>query len=94
MREDLAKRRNVEGSPTNLILTTMHGSENVSTRAIEGLIVANLSDEDVTVELPRTYMRKAIPADHSETPPPDVMEKIPHLRRVSEEMPPVIEDVD
>ena len=94
MREDLAQRLNVEGSSTNLILTTMHGSENVSTKAIDGLIVTNLSDEDVTVELPRTYTRKVIPADHSEIPRPDEVKKIPHLRKVSEEMPPFMEDVD
>ncbi len=94
MREDLAQRLNVEGSSTNLILTTMHGSENVLTKVIDGLIVTNLRDEDVTVELPRTYTRKVIPADHSELPLPDEVKKIPHLRKVSEEMPPFMEDVD
>ena len=79
---------------TNFILTTMLGSENVSTKAIEGLIMTNLADEGVRVQLPRIYTRQAVPADRSEIPPTIVISKIPHLRDVSLEMPAFIEYVD
>ena len=66
IRQDLARRLNIEGSSTNLILTTMHGSENVRTEAVDGLVVTNFTNEDTSVELPRTYTRQVIPADRSE----------------------------
>ncbi|CAB4028520.1 Hypothetical predicted protein [Paramuricea clavata] len=37
IRQDLARRLNIEGSSTNLILTTMHGSKNVRTEAVDGV---------------------------------------------------------
>jgi len=45
--EKLMKALGIEGSDTDLILTTIHGLCSVTTKAIEGLVVANIKEEDV-----------------------------------------------
>ena len=94
IKEELTQKLGIEGSKTDLILTTMHGTESVSTKAINGLIVTNFTDEEVSLELPRTFTRNVIPADRSEIPRPDVVSKIDHLKDVSKEIPPYMEDVE
>lgn len=42
-----AKTLGVEGSDTNLILTTIHGTSSVREKTIEGLMVASLKEEDI-----------------------------------------------
>ena len=94
IKEESAKRLGIEGSDTDLILTTIHGTHNVSTKAIEGLVVANIKSTDVIVDLPRTFTRKVIPADRSEIPRPDVISKMSHMKDVSKEMHPYMEDIE
>jgi len=45
--EKSMKALGIEGSDTDLILTTIHGLCSVTTKAIEGLVVANIKEEDV-----------------------------------------------
>ena len=66
--EKSAKALGVEGSDTDLVLTTIHGTCIVTTKAIERLVVANIKEEDVMLDLPRTFTRNIIPADRSEKP--------------------------
>ena len=47
--------RCIEGNDTDLILTTIHGTSGVTTKAVEGLVVANIKEEDVILDLPRTF---------------------------------------
>ena len=44
-----------EKSMEVLILTTIHGTSCVTTKAVEGLVVANIKEEDVILDLPRTF---------------------------------------
>jgi len=92
--ESAVRKLEIEGCDTNLTLTTMHGSQNLSTKAVEGLIAVNLNDESVCVDLPRTFTQKMIPADRSEIPRQDVVSKIPHLHDVSSKIHPYMEDVE
>ena len=78
----------IEGNDTDLILTTIHGTSSVTTKAIEGLVVANIKEEDVILDLPRTFTRHMIPADRNEIPRPDVIRKMAHLKKISAEIPP------
>ena len=54
MSEKSAKALGIEGSGTDLILTTIHGTRSIPTKAIEGLVVANIKEEDMLLDLPRT----------------------------------------
>ena len=92
--ESAAKALGVEGSSTDLTLTTIHGTHSVTSKAIEGLVVANAKDEGAKLELPRTFTRNIIPADRSEIPRPDVISKMSHLKDVSVELSPYMEDVE
>ena len=84
----------IEGSDTDLILATIHGTRSVTTKAIEGLVAANVKEEDVMLELPRTFTRRVIPADRNEIPRPDVIGKMSHLEKISAEIPPYIADIE
>ena len=66
MSEESIKALGIEGSDTDLILTTIHGTRSVITKAIEGLVVANIKEEDVMWDLPRTFTRRVILADRNE----------------------------
>ena len=53
--EESMKVLGIEGSDTDLILTMIHGTGSATTKAIEGLVVANIKEEDVMLDLPRTF---------------------------------------
>ena len=59
----------------------------------EGLVVANIKQEDVMLDLPRTFTRRVIPADHNEIPRPDVIYKMSHLEKIRSEIPPYMADI-
>ena len=84
----------IEGNDTDLILTTIHGTSSVTTKAIEGLVVANIKEENVILDLPRTFTRHVIPADRNEIPRPDAICKMSHLKKISAEIPPYIADIE
>ena len=86
--EKSAETLGVEGSDTNLTITTIHGTRSVTAKAIEGLAVANIK-EDVTLDLPRTFTRNTILADRNEIPRTEVISKIAHLKEVGAEIPPI-----
>ena len=92
--EKSMKALGIEGNDTDLILTTIHGTSSVTTKAIEGLVVANIKEEDVILDLPRTLTRHVIPADRNEIPRPDVICKMSHLKKISAEIPPYMADIE
>ena len=91
--EESMKALGIEGSDTDLILTTIHGTRSVTTKAIEGLVVANIKEKEVMLDLPRTFTRRVIPVDRNEIPRPDVICKMPHLEKISTEIPPYMADI-
>ena len=70
---------------------TGYGTRSVTTNVIEGLVVANIKEEDVIMDLSRTFRRNVIRADRSEITRPDVICKMSHLKNISTEIPPYIE---
>ena len=66
--EDSLRRLGVEGSETKLLLTTMHGTQEVDTKAVDGLMACHFQENEAIVPLPRTYVRQRIPADRDEIP--------------------------
>jgi len=84
----------IEGNETDLILTTIHRTSSVATKAIEGLVVANIKEEDMISDLPRTVTRYVIPPDHNEITRPDIIGRMSHLKKISAEIPPNIADIE
>ena len=89
MNEESMKALGIQGSDNDLILTTIRGTRSVTTKAIEGLVVANIKEDDVLLVLPTTFTRRVIPADHNEIPRPHVICKMSHLEKISMEIPPI-----
>ena len=92
--ESTARALGIEGSHTIITVTTMHGSQDKPSKAIEGLITVNLNDESICVDLPRTFTQEVIRVDRSEIPRQDVLSKIAHLHDVSNKIHPYMEDVE
>ena len=53
----------VRGADTKLQLTTMHGTKEVDTKVVQGLVVEHFQHDHAKVQLPGTYVRQQIPAD-------------------------------
>ena len=88
--EDSLRRLGVEGSETKLLLTTMHGTQEVNTKAVDGLMASHFRENEVIVPLPRTYVRQRIPADRDEIPRPEELQEWSYLQIHA---PPHMEDV-
>ena len=91
--ESRAKALGVEGSSNDLTLSTIHETHSVTTKATEGLVAANVKDESVMLDLPRTFTQNIIPADRSEIPRTGEISRMSHLKDVSAELSSYMEDV-
>ena len=87
MSKTLSEKLQVEGTQTNLLLTTMHQSTHVGSRKIEGIEVLDFKKEHL-VNLPTCYMRDEIPAKRSQIPKGEVLRKWPHLAPIADELMP------
>ena len=94
VKEQSLKRLGIEGTETKLLLTTMHGTQEIETKAVEGLVAAHFTENDVHLDMPRAYVRQHIPADRDEIPRPEAASRWPHLQRVVKDIPPYMEDVE
>ena len=69
--EDLLRKLGFEGIESKRLLTTMHGTQEIDTKAVDGLIASNFQENEVSLALPRTFVRRQIPADRDEIPRPE-----------------------
>ena len=76
--EKSMKALGIEGSDTDLILTTIHGTHSATKKAIEGLVVTSIKEEDVMLDLLRTFTRHEIPTDRN------VIAELQRAKRASE----------
>ena len=83
----------VNGVEAQLQLNTMHGSEVVLTRRVNGLIVERM-DKEVHIELPKTYPRQEIPCKRNEIPRPESARKWPQLSHIAKRMHPYHADLE
>ena len=44
----------MEGIKSKLLLTTMHGTQEIETKAVDGLMASNFENIDASLALPRT----------------------------------------
>ena len=83
----------IEGTKTSLQLNTMLGREQIDVNRIEGLIVKRL-DEQVEIELPKTYSRDNIPSRRDQIPTPDIADKWKHLKKIKDKLLPYQKDTE
>ena len=84
----------MEGIESKLLLTTMHGTQEIDTKVVYGLTASRLQENEVSLALPRTYVRQQIPADRDEIPRPKRIQEWPHLQRISKHIPPYMDSVE
>ena len=80
------KRLGIDGEDTTLVLTTMHGTQEIETKVVNGLVAVNCQREDAHLDLLRSYAREQIPIDREEIPRPEVAQRYHHLRKISEQL--------
>mgnify|MGYP002803517267 FL=1 len=68
IKEETRKKLKVKRNDTKLQQTTMHGTREVDTQVIAGLVVEHSQLDPAKVQLPRTYVRQQIPADRDKIP--------------------------
>ena len=93
VKEDLLGRLGVNGPEVELKLSTVLAEKVIKSRRIEGLVVCGYN-EDVEIPLPKSYSRSSIPTKKSQIPRPESAVNWPHLRRISEKIMPLDEDVE
>ena len=74
IKEDSLRGLGVEASQTKLLLTTTHGTQEVDTKAVDGLMASHLQENGIIISLPGTYIRQRIPADHDQIPHPEELQ--------------------
>ena len=94
IKTETMKRLDIDGEDTTLVLTTMHGTQEIETKVVNGLVAVNCQREDVHLDLPRSYAREQIPIHREEIPRPEVAERYHHLRKISEQLTPYMEDIE
>ncbi|KAK2564378.1 hypothetical protein P5673_011803 [Acropora cervicornis] len=94
IKEDSLRKLGMEGIESKLSLTTMHGTQEIETKAVDGLMASHFEKNDVSLALPRTYVRQQIPADRDEIPRPERVQEWPHLQQVSKHIPTYMDSVE
>ena len=72
----------------------MHGTQEIETKAVEGLAAAHFTEIDVHLDMPRAYVRQHIPADRDEIPRPETASRWPHLQTVVKDISPYMEGLE
>ena len=73
---------NLSGEPTNLQLSTMHGTKVLPTNVVEGLQVKGLQSGAECVVLSRCFSRTAIPFERGNVPTNESVSEWPHLSHI------------
>ncbi|CAB4017126.1 hypothetical protein AWC38_SpisGene15343 [Paramuricea clavata] len=94
IKTETMERLGIDCEDTALVLTTMHRTQEIETKVVNGLVAANCQKEDVHLDLPKSYAREQIPTDREEITRPEVAERFHHLQKISEPLTPYIEDVE
>ena len=84
----------VSGSEKNLLLSTMHATDElIKSRKIGGLIVQDFRRQ-VTLQLPKAISREIIPAKRSHIPRPESALQWPHLEKIAAQIAPYQNDAE
>ena len=92
--ETVLNHLGVSGPQTNLLLSTMHATDElIKSRKIGGLIVQDFNRQ-VTLQLPKAFSREIIPAKRSHIPRPESALQWPHLEKIAAHIAPYQNDVE
>ena len=58
IKEESLEKPGVKVNETKLLLTTMHGTQEIETKAVKGLVAAHFSENDGHLDKPRAYVRQ------------------------------------
>lgn len=83
----------LKGVENCLDLSTMIGSERLTVKKVDGLVVQRL-DKRAQVELPKAYVRETIPSRRDQIPRQEIVKNWPHLKRIQGRIPPYEENVE
>ena len=72
----------------------MHGTQEIDTKAVDGLMASHFQGNEASLALPRTYVRRQIPADREEIPRPERVQGWPHLPQISTYIPAYMDSVE
>lgn len=81
-------------SNQNLLLTTIHGTQQIDTKAINGLMASYFQENVDNLPLPRTYVRQRITDHRDEILQPERLQEWSHLQRICKHIPPYMDDVE
>ena len=84
--EDIAASLDAKGTDTKLMVKTVNGTQLHDTKALNGLIVTDLNDEN-RIDLPKTFTKEDISAIDVDVPVPELAHKWKHLERIADCMP-------
>ena len=92
--DNVLNHLDVSGPETNLLLSTMHATDElIKSRKVGGLIVQDFKRQ-VTLHLPKAFSREIIPAKRSHIPRPESALQWPHLEKIAAQIAPYQNDVD
>ena len=93
-KEDSLRKLGMEGIKSKFLLTTMHGTQEIETKAVDGLMASNFENIDASPPLPRTCVSQQIPASRDKIFRPEMVQEWPHLQQVSKHIPTYIDNVE
>ena len=94
VKEDSLRRIGIEGIESKLLLTTMNGTHEIDTKPVDRLMASHFQENEVSLALPRIYVRRQIPADRDVIPQPERAQGWPHLQHISKHIPAYMESVE
>ena len=90
--EELKEQLDAQGSKAMLDVKTIYGAGKQQCDGILDLHVSDLGGDNV-ISLPRAFTTKEIPMDKQHIPAPEVIETIPYLQEIAQEIHPIMEKV-
>ena len=89
--ESLCNTLTTQGEPVKLKLTTLLGRDAIiDTNKVTGLQIRGYTSRKL-IDLPTTYTRETIPLDRESIPTFETANRWPHLKTISQEIPPLLD---
>ena len=86
MVEDLVEVLGIKGIETSVLVKTLNGESKIKLTLVDGLVVSNLSDQQLQITLPHCYTKKELPVDPEEIPTPDKLRRWHYLQAIASEI--------
>ena len=89
--EDTRRALNAEGTPVDLLLSTMTSTaKSVPCIRVMGLRVRGFNS-NIKIMLPAAYSRQVMPTNQDHIPTPDLVDRWPHLHNIKNELSPLLD---